>query len=324
MRRGFTLIELLVVIAIIAVLIALLLPAVQTAREAARRSQCQNNLKQMGLAMHNYHDAHGVFPPGWIVPKYQLCSGGDVTDSNHRYVAYNPAWGLYLLPFLDQGPLYNLQTFSTTVPCWGGSPAYVSGTGTGLIRAPNSTNQLNKNLPVYMCPTDTQFNKGPGEGGYGRSSYAGSRGTTNFVSQSSTTLPGPGMFYCNSRLGVRNITDGSSNTIMIGEISDLQWSEIDSSAVYQSGGNWPGFRIHKTDDMVVRQTNATRPINRSTPDIDGAYPFPTDVDGFGSMHAGGAQFLLGDGRVRFISENVDIITYGRLGDREDAQVVGEY
>ena len=113
-RRGFTLIELLVVIAIIAVLIALLLPAVQQAREAARRSSCKNNLKQLGIALHNYHEAHSVFPPGWTVPQFMSSGGTPVPSNDHRYVGHNPAWGIYLLPFLDQAPLYNLQSFDNS------------------------------------------------------------------------------------------------------------------------------------------------------------------------------------------------------------------
>jgi len=318
-RQAFTLIELLVVIAIIAMLIALLLPAVQQAREAARRSACQNNLKQLGVAFHNYHDTHRLFPPGWIIPRYQLCDGGAVSDNNHRYVTYNPGWGLYLLPFVDQAPLYTLQTFQATHGCWGGSNAYVSGTGTGLIRSPSTANRLNVTLPVYLCPSDMQVARGAGHGGYGRSSYVVCRGNINLSGQDTSMTPSPGVFFTNSATGLRDVTDGSSNTFAAGEVSDRQWGNLDGA--FFSGGLWGGFIYHKQEDNVVRTVDPTHPLNRSTPVKD---DMGNDNDGFGSMHPGGAFFLFCDGRVRFISENIDIQTYGRLGDKADGQVIGEY
>ncbi len=318
--RGFTLIELLVVIAIIAILIALLLPAVQQAREAARRTQCRNNLKQMGVAIHNYHDAHKTFPPGWVIPQYELCTGGEVTSSNHRYVAYSPSWGVYLLPYIDQTAIYNAQVFNATLGCWTGS-SFVTGNYSGLSRAPSSSNYLGTVLQAYACPSDTQFGKGVSIRGYGRSSYVANRGNTNVYGQSSQMTPSPGVFYTNSKTRIRDITDGTSNTFAIGEVSDLQFTNVDSSSVWESGGVWGGLGIHKTDDLVARTTYATRPINRSSA---GLAPSTNDSDGFGSMHEGGCHFLLCDGAVRFVSENVDITTYGRLGDRADGFVLGEY
>jgi len=322
-RRGFTLIELLVVIAIIAILIALLLPAVQQAREAARRSTCKNNLKQISLALQNYHDAHSVFPPGWIVPQFQVSGGAPATSNNHRYVGHNPAWGLFILPFLDQSALYNLQNFNNS-----DYQTYVSGgsyiSGHGLLTGPNSTNKLGTTPPVFACPSDTQFNKGTTINGYGRSSYVSSRGNHNSYGQQTSMDPRPGVFYTNSATRFRDLTDGSSNTIAIGEVSNNQYTEVDSSSVYETGGAWAGMGIHKRYTLVSRNTNSTRPINRSTPDDDGVYPFVSDSDGFGSMHTGGAHFALCDGSVRFVSENISISIYGNLGDRADGNVLGEY
>ncbi|MES2791128.1 MAG: DUF1559 domain-containing protein [Planctomycetota bacterium] len=320
-RRGFTLIELLVVIAIIAVLIALLLPAVQQAREAARRSQCTNNLKQLGVALHNYHDAARQFPPGWVIAKTIPCAGGTTPDIAYRYVGPNPSWGLYLLPYIDQAPLYNVQSFSGAVlSCDSAMVTYIS--GNGIISAPNATNKLGSKLPIFACPTDTQFQK-VGEGNWGRSSYVGCRGNTNLSGQATQMLPSPGLFFTNSNTSMRDITDGSSNTFALGEVSDLQWAILDGGP--NTGGMWGGMPFHKKEDYVVRTTDPTHPLNRSTPtSTTPAYGMINDNDGFGSMHTGGAYFAFGDGHVRFISQNIDITIYGRLGDKADGFVLGDY
>ncbi|WP_437194527.1 DUF1559 domain-containing protein [Planctomicrobium sp. SH527] len=316
--HGFTLIELLVVIAIIAILIALLLPAVQQAREAARRSQCRNNLKQIGLALHNYHDAAKVFPPGWIVPQYWTCNGATKVISNdHRYVAHSPSWGLYITPYIDLAPIYTSLTFGQAQSCWDGG-GFVNFTGSGLLRAPSATSPLSKSYPVYSCPSDTQPFDTPAIRNYGRSSYVCNRGNENIYGQASKMDPSPGVFYTNSRTGSRDITDGMSNTFAIGETSALQYNDVDSSTVYEIGGVWAGLGIHKTDDLVSRVVYRTRPLNRSTP------VKTNESDGFGSQHTGGAHFLFCDGSVRFISENIAINTYGNLGDRADGMVLGEY
>ena len=132
-HRGFTLIELLVVIAIIAILIALLLPAVQQAREAARRTQCKNNLKQIGLALHNYHDVNRAFPPGWVP---QLSSTGAV--SNTRRSSW--AWSVFILPYIDQAPLFN-QLTQTPVPVYPNFPVLPG-------------DDLDRNLAAFTCPSD--------------------------------------------------------------------------------------------------------------------------------------------------------------------------
>tara|TARA_R110002095_G_scaffold204266_1_gene186854 strand:+ start:8034 stop:9020 length:987 start_codon:yes stop_codon:yes gene_type:complete len=319
-RKGFTLIELLVVIAIIAILIALLLPAVQQAREAARRSSCKNNLKQLGIALHNYHETHSVFPPGWIVPQFMSSGGTPVASNDHRYVGHNPAWGIYLLPFLDLATLYNLQSFnSSDYQTYGHGGSFVS--GHGLLQAPNSTNKLADTFAIFSCPSDTQFNKGTTINGYGRSSYVSCRGNINNYGQATSMAPMPGVFYTNSATRFRDITDGTSNTIALGEVSNNQYSEVDSNAVLETGGAWGGFGIHKRYTMVSRNTNSTRPINLSSPDDTPPY---SSSDGFGSMHTGGAHFTLCDGSVRFIGENVSISIYGHLGDRADGTSLGEY
>ena len=307
---GFTLIELLVVIAIIAILVALLLPAVQQAREAARRSSCKNNLKQLGLALHNYHDIHTVFPPGWVINK---CPG--VSDGNHRFTNGNPSWGFMILPMLEQSAIYDLQDFQQNAAC-SGSP-----TG-GILDAPTTANSLNKTLPAFSCPSDIKPSRGVNN--FGTSSYVGCRGDDDLSGQDTTFANRNGMFWTNSKVKMRDFTDGTSNTIMVGEISWNQYYAFGTGSAITRGGLWGGFGQHKYDDMVTRTVNANRKINQSRPDPG------NDNDGFGSFHTGGAQFVLADGSVRFISENIDstntspIGTFQRLGIRNDGLVVGEF
>ncbi|MCA9046851.1 MAG: DUF1559 domain-containing protein, partial [Planctomycetaceae bacterium] len=197
-HRGFTLIELLVVIAIIAVLIALLLPAVQQAREAARRSQCKNNLKQIGLALHNYHDTFTVFPPGYITR--------NINNTAMATMESGPgfAWGTMILPYIDQAPLYNHFDFNEDA--------------TDHHNAEHGS----EFLPVFACPSDPQPNKFTVTDGGGTTYELGSANYVGIFGYGSVTMnagqpQGDGLFYRNSRKGMRDVTDGTSNTIMVGE-----------------------------------------------------------------------------------------------------------
>ena len=313
-QRGFTLIELLVVIAIIAILVALLLPAVQQAREAARRSSCKNNLKQLGLAMHNYHDTHGVFPPGWIIPR---CPGVD--EGEHRFVTRNPAWGLYLLPMLEQGAIYDLQPFRMQSACT------AEPRGIGIIASASNTNRLNQPLSAFACPSDIK--PATGSDGFGTSSYVACRGNDSQGGQSRSFTPKNGIVWTNSNCRMRDVTDGTSNTIMIGEVSWNQYYSYGTNNNVTRGGLWAGFHEWKRDDLVSRTVNAIFPMNASSPNINGTN------DGFGSFHKGGAQFVLADGSVKFLSENINSVNavgttpmgiYQRLGVRNDGLVVGEF
>ncbi|MCA9114496.1 MAG: DUF1559 domain-containing protein [Planctomycetaceae bacterium] len=301
-NRGFTLIELLVVIAIIAILIALLLPAVQQAREAARRSQCKNNLKQMGLAMHNYHDTHGMFPFAYRlgVNKLRTC------------------WFHMLLPFIDQAPLYNkfVAVPDTT------ANAYVSRAGFADI--------YTAVVPSLVCPSNPG---GPGVGvGGATTSFQGSYGVCYSGTQTTgiTINATDGMFFYNSSTQFRDITDGSSNAVMASEgiirpnVSTTRYGEI--------GGYWGacywgscGFTTVEPPNTSVADVNyscksttmTNAPCTNNTTSGQ-QYNFAR------SYHEGGVHTLMGDGAVVFISENIDRITWNRLGSIADGEVVGSF
>jgi len=335
-RPAFTLIELLVVIAIIAVLIALLLPAVQQAREAARRTQCKNNLKQLGLAFHSYHDTVNTFPPGWIGK-----------GANGPYSGFG--WNSMLLPYFDQAPLYNV--LST-----GGIPNMLTGLAANTSTATMKTTDTP--LPALRCPSDSgsatavttvtgttvQFGRTnyPAVCGFnpnlqGISTTWGVAPSTGVATTSQmmgsmwvnqTTVMWGGCFGENTRKGIRDITDGTSNTLLVGErytpaesgpgvaatvAGDTIWAGTPLSAS-PTGGSW-------LQALVVGE--CTTRINFGTTVASGGTP-RADTAGFGSLHVGGCHFLMADGAVRFISENVDMNTYRALSRISDGSVVGDF
>ena len=314
-RRGFTLIELLVVIAIIAILIALLLPAVQQAREAARRSTCKNNLKQIGLALHNYHETHGTFPPGLIV------SGSGFGSADE--LGYG--WGVFILPMMEQSNIYNNLNFS--------APAF-----------PQNV------IPAYLCPSDPRSE--------GMATYSSQSGGTNAAGDpcgSATDVPadynmggpctsttttnvgfaaranyvgcfgngalsagaGNGVLYNLSSVRFRDITDGTSNTFLAGERNNAQgqvaWAGSQYNTTYSSGG---GVGMPGTTGYTQNSGRHVLGTTASQPNVGS--------DGFGSVHEGGCQMLLGDGSVRFLSENIAGPTWRNLGQRNDGQIVGQF
>ena len=301
-RRGFTLIELLVVIAIIAVLVALLLPAVQQAREAARRTQCKNNLKQFGLALHNYHDQFNTFPPGYIsvdpaTGQMSPLSGGS-----------GAGWGLLLLPQMEQAALYN--KFDLNVPI------------AAAVNAP----LIKTSLPTFTCPTDTAPDrtwKLHPEGSPG--TVLAELATANYIAAFGTvslddcenpigTAPvtargqcvGNGAVYHNSNTRMRDFIDGTSSTCLVGERKtrpELGWWTTWAGMV--AGGQETGQRILGSMDH--------RPNHPAT-----------HFDDFSSHHVGGTQFLMADGHVRFMSENIDTALYQALGTLRGGEVVGEF
>jgi prepilin-type N-terminal cleavage/methylation domain-containing protein len=184
--RGFTAVELLVVVAIVAILIALLLPAVQQAREAGRRSQCKNNMKQLGLAMHNYYDTFSLLPPGWIAKDWKPATGACW------------GWGTMILPYIDQAPLYNRVDF----------------------KRPPAVGELTQEmLAVYRCPTDISPNTNAVRGNFGTSNYVGNYGSQALPGSVDAAKDANGLFYCNSSVNFRSVEDGLSTTIMVGERS---------------------------------------------------------------------------------------------------------
>ena len=287
--RGFTLIELLVVIAIIAVLIALLLPAVQQAREAARRTQCRNNMHQIGLALHNYHDTHTLFPPSGIV---------------HCRPGWCKHWGaqaniwVMILPFVDETALYNAYNFS-------------QGAGSGY----NQTVEKQV-LGQYLCPSDTK----PAIGG--NVSYIPNAGShcTGYIAYSDRFN---GVHGLSQRVRIRDIRDGTSQTISIGEHGT-------NSPDWQSGA----YGLSATWCSLAGSTNVGGPYSAcgSVPQrakhMNGGYSCGC-VSGndrlqpFTSLHEGGAFFLFCDGQVRFMSENIDSGTYQALSTRANNEIVDD-
>jgi prepilin-type N-terminal cleavage/methylation domain-containing protein len=298
-RRGFTLIELLVVIAIIAILVALLLPAVQQAREAARRTQCKSNLKQIGLALHNYHDIHNTLPPGWIaVNAYGFPSAHDGGSGI--------GWAAMILPQLEQTNLW--QQFRPSLPLG------------DQLNAPFRSAEL----PVYRCPSDPQppFFDLEEEGGGAVlarlpvANYVAVFGTEELhgcendpgddpVSPSGQCM-GDGAFFHNSKVRMADITDGTSNTLMVGE------RRTDRMLGWYS--TWPGM-IAEGEEAFQRILGAA-----DHPPNDPLMHF----DDFSSQHTGGAQFVLGDGSVRFISANIDGNVYRAIATIAGGETVGEF
>lgn len=317
-RHAFTLIELLVVIAIIAILIALLLPAVQQAREAARRSTCKNHMKQMGLALHNYHDTYNTFPVGAI-------HGTPVNLPKGN-------WRIALLPYIDQAPAYNQLDF-------------VIGDFSGN-RYTNNDVLRTLRVPVYRCPSSTHPMASTDDGntlGGMKMDYVGISGATPALGGATacgTSAVYGANLYCDngllaafSNFRFRDVTDGSSNTMIIAEQSGLVANK-DIRASYNGG--WYGWYGTMKPSLLSGQTafgggltSVRFPINShwdtafaSLPDsVNDPYDSNTILNSF---HTGGIHVLLADGAVRFISENLDFDTLTQLCMRNDGLVLGEF
>ena len=323
-RSGFTLIELLVVIAIIAILIALLLPAVQQAREAARRTQCRSQLKQLGLAIHNYESSLTCFPPGQV--RMGFASSPRVRG-----------WSMFvqLLPYLDQAPLYSLWDFANPL-----------------------TNETNGNtgtvLSVLVCPSATlnpnPFVKTSGTR-HALSSYAGNGGTQ---SHPPASIAGNGLFAGSGPtittpptvqhplVRIRDVTDGTSNTLLLAERShqDPNFDSFFANAYTQNPmagwGHWApsGGQLGLTDVTLssFAQINYRMPFDfankpgsiSSSASFDAATETISRLNAIGSQHVGGAHAALVDGSVRFLSENMDLATLRALSTRAGSEVPGEF
>jgi len=322
-RSGFTLIELLVVIAIIAVLIALLLPAVQQAREAARRSQCKNNLKQIGLALHNYLDTYTKFPPGGTYASGTTAGGGWSAQAR-------------LLPFVDQANLQNLIDFSRNYNV-----------------APNQNVVTAQRIALFMCPSDVNDRPFPdGATTYYPTSYAANYGSW-FLWDPVSGRVGDGVFAPNSKFADRDITDGTSNTIGFSEVKAWQsyLREIGTpapalpaspAAVSALGGTLKDSGHNEWCDARLNQTGFTSVFgpNTKVPHIDAGVTYDVDwvnqregssatVPTYGAMtsrsyHVGIVNSLLMDGSVRSLSENIDLLLWRALATRSGGEVLGEF
>lgn len=288
--RGFTLIELLVVIAIIAILIALLLPAVQQAREAARRSQCSNNLKQFGLALQNYHDTHRVFPPGWI---------GVTANAPDPHGANGWSWGAFLLPMLEQKPLHQRIDFNAPVQS---ASLEIRDRALSVFRCPSDTgsetwtiNDESFGAPIVSLPT---------------ANYIGMFGTQELDDCENVPAGGicssNGAFFHNRSIKIAEISDGLSQTLMIGERR--------SSDTLSWHSTWMGI-VPAGEEHFVRTLGSAD----HTPNHPSGH-----FDDFSSQHPMGVHFVLGDGHVKFISRTISEEVYRNLATRNGREVVTDF
>lgn len=310
--RGFTLIELLVVIAIIAILIALLLPAVQQAREAARRSQCKNNLKQLGLGLHNYQDSHKKFPlnstsrggNGYIIAPWAVGQPGSNMGPNFPSLG----WTARLLPYIDQGPLYKTIIFG---------PGNSATDPFAWLNAPQSNiDARRKQLSSLMCPSNPQAPLAQGQSGQadswgdgldgGRTDYVGNMGWVNpghrdcpFINYGGEEwshawhLEAPPLHYNNGVFGgngcvdLRDITDGTSATVAL--IEDHHWVEKEDPSRIFADAMWMGpYAVHSMKMPINTDPNSDFRCNQ-----------------WSSTHSGGAHALMCDGTVRFANQTLD-------------------
>lgn len=335
-RRGFTLIELLVVIAIIAILIALLLPAVQQAREAARRSTCKNNMKQMGIALHNYHETANLFPPA-LINSGRYTGGSGINGPTRN----TTGWTL-LLPYMDQAPAYQKYDFN-----FSGSSSNPRAGGVAPDQRPNQP-ILEMRLSVLECPSHSQSGESQSyradqthfysRRNAKRSSYLFATGVYTDYNSNYTAYNNDlrqGTFGNNGAAKFATLTDGASNTIAIGEA----WGggQFRRSTHY---GPWGLSGIHTCCHGRVVSSGGSwlySSANRNHPNwntwrndwhINAVWR--GDAQGrvyawtFSSGHTGGAHFLFGDGRVVFLNENMDYFTYVLLNYAHDGQVIGSY
>ena len=318
-RRGFTLIELLVVIAIIAILIALLLPAVQQAREAARRTQCKNNLKQLGLGLHNYHDTFNVFPIGALNPGTQPKAQFPWTN-NCAVECRNTPWSLYILPYLEQSNVYSRLNFSLPM-----SSAQRSGTGPALATvATNALVWQDSDLPMFKCPSDVIYSDPINQANTAHYGITNGRRSSYWFADTGIMEDLTAMWKQDSRalrpiMGINggariaDITDGTSNTMALCETPFKK-----NATVY--GPYWNAWNY--TSGVVFGQPMNNK--NPATPCTNGGTVMCPYAWGAGSKHIGGMQILMADGAVRFVSENLQFSLVQNLVGIADGTVIGEF
>ncbi len=336
-RSAFTLIELLVVIAIIAVLVALLLPAVQQARESARRAECKNKLKQFGLALQNHHENYNRFPMG------------AATDSPPVASSTNPQWGsswfVFILPYVDQMALYEKWDLVT------GSSGYTNANNATLVRnipmpwllCPSSvmvefsTNGLNGQMPHYTGIAGAAV----AQTGVGNAGIPGHTDARIFSGGNSGLMSYSGALFRGNPIQFRDLTDGSSNQIMVGEANQYLYdttgakqSQWHPAGIYGwTMGSSSNTSTNSTDRHFNCTTIRYRPNDIRNAGAGGvgwtgaAQPYTQGIGAdcgsnhpLSSYHAGGVQVLMGDGAVKFVSENIDFTTLCKLAVRDDGEV----
>jgi prepilin-type N-terminal cleavage/methylation domain-containing protein/prepilin-type processing-associated H-X9-DG protein len=342
-RRGFTLIELLVVIAIMAILIGLLLPAVQKIRAAAQRMSCSNNLKQLGLACHNYNDTNDGLPPA------KINSGSSSTKQTPSYYAqrdgnvfrvYNHTGFVLLLPFIEQDNLF--KQFDPTKPTCNSSWSvdYYPATGcaaTDLANYPNGVNGTTNatvvatKIKTYLCPSDPGHPQNPvnttgywayAETNSQRSNYLfNCYKTTDYTADYSVTRADAGLFGTNGAARLGAVPDGLSNTVMVGEARQEQcalafgprWGSGTHTAVH---GYVPDYRFH------INYPAGGDPICGSIPKTDRRYHLQY-AWGFGSWHPGGANFVMGDGSVRYLRDTMSFAIFQAMCSASGGETITE-
>ena len=290
--RAFTLIELLVVIAIIAVLVALLLPAVQSAREAARRAQCVNNLMQLALAMQNYESAHEVLPPGVVNPT------GPIQDQPK---GYHFGWLSQILPYMEARTIYNHFNFKL-----------------GLYETPNDTTRTTL-VRSFLCPSDN----GPGRGALGvaMNNYAGNHHDV----EAPIAANNMGVLFLNSAVRFEDVSDGTSQTIFIGEkLNDglgLGWASGTRSSLRNTGSGINQPNLAATPNKPPVNSGVGQPSGAPDGDAVASDDAQRFVGGYNSRHPGGANCAFGDGSVRFIKTSIAAGVLRLLGNRADGEFI---
>ena len=323
--RAFTLIELLVVIAIIAILIGLLLPAVQKVREAAARMKCSNNLKQIGLALHNYHDTNGMFPPG-------------ETKSVHPDGGPADAWASYILPYIEQDNVYK-GVSKNLLGYWGGY-SYAGPNHADPVRRTHYQHSISV-IKTYQCPSSGHSERGNIYGpAFSTNAFYDDVGVLEYLAIGGSDRRGQagstqGMFYIDSKVKLTEIPDGTSNTMMVGESSGLTQGQrfnayggltdnvVSWNIGWQGGGEFTW--AVRTIAFPINGPYFWCRYSETSPRYVGKCALDTIArSSLKSNHSGGVNAVLGDGSVHFFRSSMDLNTLKNLADRADGNVLGNF
>ena len=307
-RRGFTLIEVLVCVSIMALLIGLLLPAVQAAREAARRLHCANNLKQIGLALHNYHTFHNAFSPGYV-------SGTTAGAPSTAETGNGWGWGAMILAHAEQSPLSSALNFDLQ------------------ITDPGSMTARSTSIGVFLCPSTVGF--GPASFHYYKplAGLPSDLATSQYVASagqfevSGSPSRNNGVLYRNSSVGLGDITDGASSTLMVGErsrnVADATWVGVVPNGVVANARacTAPGWLFQVCGDTRSMVLAHTGPDPKEGNVVGVPNSLDAGASSYWSLHPGGCNFLLCDGSVRFVKGGIDPSIFGSLASKSGGEIV---